>query len=341
MKKAIKTKTAYHEKRYGHHQKRNKSFHDTYLPYLPMTLILFLSIFISGYTPQHSTLAYATEMSQQTLLNATNAQRSNFSRSTLVLNNKLSSAAQAKANDMVARNYWSHNTPDGQEPWVFISGVNYDYQKAGENLAYGFSSSNETINGWMNSPTHKDNLLDSEFTEVGFGFANSDDFNNSGQETIVVAMYGKPYALASSTQEETPQPSQPSQSSPIQDKPSTPISHTTPQSDPQPPQAQPQTMPPIMENKSQPPQKEVVLATAKSVTQAETLSSKMPSWTIGIITFVIGFLLATLLLRHGIKFHKLIKNSRVYVTHHPLIDSTILALIVLGIVLLRNVGNIL
>lgn len=339
MKKAIKTKTAYHEKRYGHHQKRNKSFHDTYLPYLPMTLILFLSLFISGYSPQHSTLAYATEMSRQTLLNATNTQRSNFSRGSLALNNKLNSAAQAKADDMVSRNYWSHNTPDGQEPWVFINGVNYDYQKAGENLAYGFVSSSETINGWMNSPTHKENLLDSEFTEVGFGFANSDNFNNSGEETIVVAMYGKPYVLSASAQQELPAPTP--QESLTQTTPTKPIPQPTSQNNPQSPLAQPQTATPITKEESQQSQKEVVLATAKSVTQAETLSSKMPSWTVGVVTFVVGFLLAILLLRHGIKFRKLIKDSRAYVTHHPLIDSTILALIVLGIVLLRNVGNIL
>lgn len=339
MKKAIKTKTAYHEKRYGHHQKRNKSFHDTYLPYLPMTLILFLSLFISGYTPQRATLAYATEMNHQTLLNATNTQRSNFNRGSLTLNNKLNGAAQAKADDMVSRNYWSHNTPDGQEPWVFINRVNYDYQKAGENLAYGFVSSSETINGWMNSPTHKENLLDSEFTEVGFGFANSDNFNNSGEETIVVAMYGKPYVLSALAQQEPSSPTP--QESPAPTIPSKPISQPQPQINPQSTQPQPQTVTPMIEDTSQQSQKEVVLATAKSVTQAETLSSKVPSWTLGVITFVVGFLLAILLLRHGIKFRKLIKNSRTYVTHHPLIDSTILALIVLGIVLLRNTGNIL
>lgn len=137
-------------------------------------------------------LAYATNTTHAGLLSATNAQRSANGVGTLTLNSTLNSAAQTKANDMVARDYWSHQTPDGLQPWVFITNTGYQYLAAGENLAYGFSNSNATVTGWMNSPSHKANLLSTNYTEVGFGMANSENFVGNGQQTVVVAMYAKP-----------------------------------------------------------------------------------------------------------------------------------------------------
>src|SRR5690606_21065737 len=97
-------------------------------------------------------LAYATNTSPAGLLSATNSQRTSGGLGTLSADSQLTSAAQAKANDMVTRDYWSHVTPDGKQPWTFITAAGYQYASAGENLAYGFLSSGDTIAGWMNSP---------------------------------------------------------------------------------------------------------------------------------------------------------------------------------------------
>ena len=148
-------------------------------------------------------LGYATSISPTSLLQATNSQRQRSGTQDLQLNSALSAAAQAKADDMVTRNYWSHTTPDGQQPWSFLESSGYKYEKAGENLAYGFVTSNDAVNGWMNSSTHRTNLLDVNYTEVGFGYANSTDYNKSGEETVVVAMYGKPLVLGATNQQET------------------------------------------------------------------------------------------------------------------------------------------
>jgi uncharacterized protein YkwD len=343
MKKAVKIKTEYHKKRYGHHQKRNKRFQDTYFPYLPMTILVFLSIFISGHNPKQNTLAYATEMSRQSLLSSTNSQRSNYGKSQLTISEQLNSAAQAKANDMVSRNYWSHNTPDGKEPWVFINSSGYSYFKAGENLAYGFSTSDTTVNGWMNSPSHKENLLDTDFSEVGFGYANSSDFNNSGQETVVVAMYGKPYVLASTSQTD-PEVAQQAPPASSATQPTTlPVQPTTTT------QQNTETTQPVSEksesikneDQNNITSNEVVVASQKSVSRVETLTGNLPTWLIGSVTFGVGFLIAILMLRHAVRLRKLLKDSKNFVTHHPLIDSTIVGLIILGVTLLRSVGNIL
>ena len=142
------------------------------------------------YASTGSVLAYATSLSIGDLQSATNAQRAANGVGALALNGQLNAAAQSKANDMATRNYWSHNTPEGQEPWIFFSAAGYSYTTAGENLAYGFSTSADTVTGWMNSPPHKANLLNTGFRDVGFGFANSDNYQGNGQQTIVVAMYG-------------------------------------------------------------------------------------------------------------------------------------------------------
>jgi len=184
-----------HKKRQGLHHKRGPHYLKVYWPYMPLvgiSLIAFVLMNISGYRSKHGVLAYATNISIDSLLVSTNEQRINSNLSSLQLNAKLTAAAQVKANDMSQRNYWSHVTPDGIQPWAFINNSGYLYQKVGENLAYGFLSSTDTVKGWMNSAEHRANVLDSSYKDVGFGFANSSNFQNSGAETIVVAMYGNP-----------------------------------------------------------------------------------------------------------------------------------------------------
>lgn len=197
---APKTKSASRtaKKITGQHHRKSKQYHKVYWPYVPIIAIIALGLFIGNYEPTHKNgvLAYATEMSVTSLLEATNDKRQEHKQSSLKISNELTAAAQAKANDMTAKNYWSHTTPSGEEPWKFIQAAGYEYNKAGENLAYGFNSGSETVNGWMNSETHRTNMLDSSYTEVGFGFANAKNFNKSGPETVVVAMYGQPLSGA-------------------------------------------------------------------------------------------------------------------------------------------------
>lgn len=177
-----------------HHKTDSKHYLKVYWPYVPILLIVAVGLFFGS--PKESNkpgvLAYSTEISSNQLLISTNQKRNENGQKPLTMNQTLSAAAQAKANDMAMKDYWSHYTPAGEAPWMFIDQSGYKYTKAGENLAYGFATSKETVTGWMNSPSHRANMLDGTFSEVGFGFANAEDFNNSGKETIVVAMYGQP-----------------------------------------------------------------------------------------------------------------------------------------------------
>lgn len=157
-----------------------------------MLLIVGLGLVVNTVWSHTNVLSANSDFSNAALLNDTNAQRTAEHEEALSLNQQLSAAAQAKANDMVTRNYWSHNTPDGNAPWSFITAAGYQYQAAGENLAYGFNNASDVIAGWMNSPTHRANVLSSHYTNVGFGVAQSPNYQGQGPETIIVAEYGEP-----------------------------------------------------------------------------------------------------------------------------------------------------
>jgi hypothetical protein len=86
--------------------------------------------------------------------------------------------------------YWSHTAPDGEEPWDFIHEAGYSYKTAGENLARDFSSTGEMFDAWMASPTHRENILNGQFQEIGIAVVSG---TLSGfQTTLVVQMFGTP-----------------------------------------------------------------------------------------------------------------------------------------------------
>lgn len=66
------------------------------------------------------------------------------------------------------------------------------YQFAGENLAYGYIAESAVVAGWMASDGHRKNILDKNFTEVGFGICKSENFNNSGKQLLVVQHFATP-----------------------------------------------------------------------------------------------------------------------------------------------------
>ena len=89
---------------------------------------------------------------------------------------------------MFAKNYWAHVSPDGTTPWVFIKSAGYSYVYAGENLARGYNTSQDVVTAWMASPEHKQNMLSSNYQNVGFAIVTG---NLTGEDTVlVVEMFG-------------------------------------------------------------------------------------------------------------------------------------------------------
>jgi uncharacterized protein YkwD len=165
---------------------------------------------VATVTPFEEIFLYEDKLNTET-----NNRRANSGLPTLTLNSKLSEAARAKCADMIKRNYWSHNDPDGKEPWHFLDSAGYSYQWAGENLANGYDTEKKVVDGWMLSTIHKDNILNTNYTEAGYGFCKSENFNNSGKQAIVVQFLGTPKSTSnySSMQQSTSQTQQSDSSS--------------------------------------------------------------------------------------------------------------------------------
>jgi hypothetical protein len=140
-------------------------------------------------------LGYASNINSADLLTQTNKKRAEAGLPALSTSDKLASAAQKKGQHMFKKGYWAHVAPDGTEPWDFILGEGYDYVYAGENLAKNFGNSKDVVSAWMNSPSHKQNLMNQNYTDVGYAVVNG--VLNGYESTIVVQMFGKPrYAKA-------------------------------------------------------------------------------------------------------------------------------------------------
>ena len=133
----------------------------------------------------------------------TNIQRESFALNNLTESPLLDKAAQLKAEDMATKGYFAHNSPEGITSWYWFQKVGYNYDYAGENLAINFVDSKDVSDAWMNSPTHRSNLLKSTYTEIGTGMAVG---MYEGQSTIfVVQLYGTPKKQVVSTLQ-TPKP---------------------------------------------------------------------------------------------------------------------------------------
>lgn len=120
--------------------------------------------------------------SGETLVSMTNSARGQNGLGALSTNSALASAAYAKASDILSKDYFAHNSPDSKTPWDFINEAGYTYAYAGENLGIGYTDASELFSAWMNSPTHRENILNSNFREIGIAVV-SGEFQ--GVETIV------------------------------------------------------------------------------------------------------------------------------------------------------------
>lgn len=98
----------------------------------------------------------------------TNAQRAQHGCSALHVDVRLRTAAREHSRDMRVRHYFDHNTPDGKTPWDRIKADGYS-QPGAENIAMGYATAQAVVNGWMNSPGHRANILNCSLKAIGIG----------------------------------------------------------------------------------------------------------------------------------------------------------------------------
>lgn len=157
-----------------------------------VVLLVFSLMAAQNFARSGSVLGRSSDVSRASLLADTNQVRQANKAPTLNLNDDLNRAAEAKADNMFAEQYWSHTAPSGATPWQWIDESGYQYAYAGENLAKGFMTAEGVVTAWMHSPEHRENLLKSEYQDVGFAVKYGE--LNGKKTTLVVALYGQAVA---------------------------------------------------------------------------------------------------------------------------------------------------
>lgn len=328
---------------------RKHIFHLQRVGLFGVLLIAFFIVRIdAGAMPQPAhhgsrVLAYATEMSRSALLSGTNNARAANGLAPLNLDSQLNSSAQAKAQDMADKDYWAHVSPDGTQPWYFFDQAGYVYVRAGENLAYGFTTSQGVIDGWMNSPSHRDNVL-GDYYDVGFGIVNAPNYQSSGEETIVVAHYGAramapaptapvapaPTAPATQTAPAAPAPTTPTETAPVAETPATPTpvaSNETTKSSPE-----PTTISPISKAPVKTAEKSRVSVLSMMVAKNAPVAALASLVLVCFAT--VGYALT-----HRMAFQHAVTAGEHFVVAHPGLDSGIIAAIT-SLILLTTYGNL-
>lgn len=154
------------------------------------SLIKFIGVIKPGI------LGYSSEITVQKVIDQTNQKRQELGLSPLKYNALLSESATKKAQDMFSNNYWAHTSPTGTTPWDFFKSVGYKYSVAGENLARDFYDTDSLMKAWMNSPTHRDNIVNSKYQEIGIGVVNG--VLGGIKTTLVVQHFATPLVAVTS-----------------------------------------------------------------------------------------------------------------------------------------------
>lgn len=139
---------------------------------------------------ENRVLAQEKSALRQSIHLQVNQSRKDNNLAPLQENQLLQNAAQNKAEDMIRNKYFAHVRPEDNFKWSdFIDIQQYNYRYAGENLAKGYTSVDSMVSAWMNSPTHRENILSVDFEETGVGFAF--ERSDNGEVLYVVQMFGK------------------------------------------------------------------------------------------------------------------------------------------------------
>jgi uncharacterized protein YkwD len=129
-------------------------------------------------------------MSAEALVAAMNRERAAAGLAPLHLNAKLTAAADDRMHDMFAKHYFDHVSPDGIDPFSWADRRGYAYSEIGENLAVGYRTAGDVVDGWMHSEHHRENVLGRDYDEIGISIADGSPTGKFHAPTVV-ALYGK------------------------------------------------------------------------------------------------------------------------------------------------------
>lgn len=155
--------------------------------WIAMFIIIQVSLNLVN-TVSPGVLGVSSSIDHKEVIRLVNIEREKNGLGPLRENDNLNVAAYKKGQNMFEEQYWAHYSPSGKDPWGFITGSGYKYSYAGENLARNFSNANDAVVAWMNSPTHRDNILNSKYEDIGISVVQGT--LNGEQTTIIVQEFG-------------------------------------------------------------------------------------------------------------------------------------------------------
>ena len=165
--------------------------------------LLLLKLLVLPFLFSLSETVFFADLTKTSLVDLTNVSREQSGFQPLKENPILNQAAYLKAQDMIEKDYFAHYSPEGVSPWYWLEEAGYDYRLAGENLAIGFLESEQVHTAWMDSLSHKENILNAGYQEVGIAVLKG-DFQGK-ETTLVVQFFATPRIMV--PQEKAPLPS--------------------------------------------------------------------------------------------------------------------------------------
>ncbi|MEM8922033.1 MAG: CAP domain-containing protein [Actinomycetota bacterium] len=127
---------------------------------------------------------------QQQVLAITNQERAAAGCPALTLNAQLNTAADAHSEDMLVNDYFDHTDLRGGAPWDRAAAAGYQGRGIGENIALGYADAADVMNGWMNSPGHRANILNCSYQELGVGYARNDSSSGGFRQIYWTQLFG-------------------------------------------------------------------------------------------------------------------------------------------------------
>ena len=127
-------------------------------------------------TSQENTTSYALNEYEKEVIRLINEIRVQYGLKKLAANTALSKVARLKSQDMLNKKYFSHTSPTYGSPFEMMQSFGIRYRYAGENIAYGQRTPQQVVDAWMNSPGHRANILNANFTQIGMGYISTGNY---------------------------------------------------------------------------------------------------------------------------------------------------------------------
>ena len=136
-----------------------------------------------------ATQAFASDITRASVVAAMNEYRAEHHLPPLREDARLDAAAGDRMRDMEDQAYWAHDAPDGRSPFTWLEPNGYTFHFAGENLATGFDTTEVLVEGWMESPGHRANILSPHYEDCGIAIIDGMTMRRGVGKSIVV-MFG-------------------------------------------------------------------------------------------------------------------------------------------------------